>query len=333
MTLRGVFREVAAAQRRAARNEERRQRAHARAAKLQAKLDELEHAAAEAEEYSDRISQLTTIHHAVGDAMDWGEISARPQPVEPSRLSRWEDAAVRERDQFKPTFWQRLFGKEEKLRAQFERDIVEARQRDDVSYQGALKLHRQQSEQWQDENCLATAIVAGDLAAYRSALEELEPLSEMQEMGCEFEVSFPDARTALVDLKVESEKLVPRESKTLTRSGKLSVKAVPQGKFFELYQDYVCGCVLRTGREFFSFLPLSRVVVNVNATLLDTASGHLREQTILSVGMPRSTCEGMNFESVDPSDAMPLFPHRMGFKRSQGFFAIPPLTPPEYPTL
>lgn len=289
---------MGAAQRRAARNEERRRRACARAEKLQAKINEMERAAAEAEEFADRLAQLTSIHHTVGDGMDWQEISARPSPVAPSKMNRWEDAAVRERDMFKPTFWQRIFGKEPKLRAHLEERVAEAKQRDDVSHQGALKLHRQQFEQWQELNSLGTAIVRGDSAAYRRALEELEPLSEMQEMGCEFEVSLPDARTAVIDLKVESEKLVPRASKTLTRAGKLSVKAIPQGKFFELYQDYVCGCVLRTARELFSFLPLTRIVVNVNATLLDSATGHLREQSILSVGIPRATCERMNFESV-----------------------------------
>lgn len=331
MTLRGVLREVGAAQRRAARNEERRQKAYARATKLQAKISEMERAAAEAEGFEERLAQLTSIHHSVGDGMDWSEISAEPAPGAPSKMSRWENAAVRERDLFKPSFWQRLSGKEPKLRTQLEQKIVDAKQRDEVSHQGALKLHQQQFEQWRELNTLGTAIVRGDTAAYQRALEELEPLSEMQETGCEFEVSLPDARTAVIELKVESEKVVPRESKSLTRAGKLSVKAIPQGKFFELYQDYVCGCVLRTARELFSFLPLTRIIVNVNATLLDSASGHLREQTILSLGIPRATCDRMNFESVDPSDAMALFPHRMGFKRSQGFYAIPPLTPPEYP--
>jgi hypothetical protein len=291
----------------------------------------MERATAEAEEFAERLAQLTSIHHNVGDGMDWIEISARPAPVAPAKMTRWAEEATRERDAFKPTFWQRLLGKESTPRTQLDQKIVEARRRDEVSHQGALKLYHQQYDQWRELNALAVAIVGGDTTAYRRALEELEPLSEMQDMGCEFEVALPDARTAVIDLKVESEKVVPRETKTLTRAGKLSVKSIPQGKFFELYQDYVCGCVLRTARELFSFLPLTRIIVNVNATLLDSASGHLREQPILSVGIPRATCERMNFASVDPSDSMSLFPHRMGFKRSQGFHAIQALAPSEYP--
>lgn len=333
MTLRGFLREVQAAQKRAARANERQARLHARALKLQAKADEIERAAAEVEEFEERLQQITTIHHVVGEPVDWMEIRERPVPVSPQRTSRWEDAAVAERNKFKPGFWQRMLGKEAKLREELEKEIVASRNRDDVSHQGALKLHRQQLDHWQELHQLATAILSGNTGSYRQALEELEPLAELQEIGCGWEIAFPDARTAAIDLVVESAKVVPAEAKALTRAAKLSVKTIPQGKFQELYQDYVCGCVLRCAREFFSFLPLQRVVVNVKATLLDSASGHSRPQTILTVGMLRSTLDGMNFTAADPSDAMKLFPHRMGFKRSQGFYPVFPLAPAEYPVI
>jgi hypothetical protein len=333
MTLRGFFREVNAAQKRAARASERHARLHARTLKLQAKADEIERAEAEVEEFEERLQQLTRIHHDVGEPMDWAEIRDRPAPVSPQRTSRWQDAAIDERNKFKPGFWQRIFGKEAALREELERKIVAERNRDDVSYQGALKLHRQQLEQWQELHQLAVAILAGNTDSYRRAIEELEPLAELQEIGCGLEISFPDAITAEIVLVVESEKVVPREAKTLTRSGKLSTKVIPQGKFQELYQDYVCGCVLRCAREFFSFLPLQRVIVNVRATLLDSASGHSKLQTILTAGIAQSTLEGMIFTAADPSDSMKLFPHRMGFKRSQGFYPVQALLPEEYPKI
>jgi len=329
----GFLRGVAAAQRRAQRDSERRARLQARAQKLQDKLDELEHARAEAEEFEERINQLTTAHHQVGEGVDWISLKNTPAQPEPQKKSRWEDAAVLAHKEYKPTLWQRLFGKEKDIRAGLESAIVEARQKDENSYQGALKIHRGHLEEWQQSNHMARAILAGDLNAYKSAYGELDPLSEMKEFGCHLIVSFPDRNSALVSISVESEKVVPSESKSLTRSGKLSIKSIPQSKFNELYQDYVCGCALRAARELFCCLPLSRVIVNANALLLDSSTGHLREQTILSVGITRSTFDRMAFESVDPSDAMKLFSHRMGFKRSQGFFAIQPLLPDEYPTI
>jgi len=333
MTLRGFLREVNAAQKRAARANERQARLHARAAKLQAKADEIERAAAEVEEYEERLSHLTSIHHEVGEPMNWAEIRERPSPIPPQRVSHREDAATRERNNFKPGFWQRILGKELKIREELDLQIVAGRKHDDVSHKDALALHRKQLEQWQELHRLAVTILDGSTDSYRLALDELEPLAELQEIGCNLEVAFINAGTAKIDLVVESEKVVPREAKSLTRNGKVSIKSISQGRFQELYQDYVCGCVLRCAREFFSFLPLQRIIVNVKATLLDSATGNSRPQTILSAGLTRTTLDGMNFTAVDPSDAMKLFPHRMGFKRSQGFHSVQDLSPEEYPRI
>lgn len=101
---------------------------------------------------------------------------------------------------------------------------------------------------------------------------------------------------------------------------------MPRTRFCELYQDYVCGCALRIARELFSFLPLSRVAVHVQTDVLDQATGHMVQQTILSVCMPRAILSQINFKAADPSEAMSLFPHRMGFKKTKGFIGIKPLS-------
>src|ERR1035437_5683703 len=167
MTFRGFVRQVAAAQRRAARNAERMERLQARAAKLQAKLDESERAAAEVEAFEERLQLLTTIHHTVGESINWNEVVAELPPAEPQKSQKREDAAVHARDDFKPNVWQRLFRGEQKVRLQLAQEIVDAKQRDEVSYQGALKLYRQQFEQWQESNRLAAAIINGDTTAYQ----------------------------------------------------------------------------------------------------------------------------------------------------------------------
>lgn len=331
MTLRGAIRSIAAAQRRAAREEERRQRHLMRLAKIQAKVNELESAAAEVEEYAERVAQLTSIHHTVGDAVNWQEMVAAPAPISPVNPHRHETAARHALETFRPGFWQRLFKTAEKRHAQLVAALDTARQRDETEHAQDMRRHQVRMEDWSEKHALADAILRGDIDAYRHAITELAPLAEVTDMGCTLEVQNPDARTIEVVLTVESETVVPREVKSLTKTGKLSSKNLPQGKFQELYQDYVCGCVLRTAREFFSFLPINRVVVNVEAALLDPSTGHIRSQTILSVGMPRATIESLNFPALDPSDAMRHFIHRMGFKRSQGFHAVRPLVASEYP--
>lgn len=100
---------------------------------------------------------------------------------------------------------------------------------------------------------------------------------------------------------------------------------MPKGKFNELYQDYICGCVLRVAREIFSFLPVEFVFINVQSELVNLATGHLEQQTILSVAIPRQTIERLNFETLDPSDSMRNFKHNMKFSKTTGFSIVPDL--------
>lgn len=106
------------------------------------------------------------------------------------------------------------------------------------------------------------------------------------------------------------------------KSGKLSVKQMPKGKFYELYQDHICSCVLRIARELFALLPIEMVLVNCLGNLLSSQTGYMEEKSILSVAIPRKTLEGLNFEMLDPSDSMSNFIHRMAFKRTTGFGGV-----------
>ena len=36
---------------------------------------------------------------------------------------------------------------------------------------------------------------------------------------------------------------------------------MPKGRFHEIYQDYLCGCLLRVAREVFALFPVDTVLV------------------------------------------------------------------------
>jgi len=97
---------------------------------------------------------------------------------------------------------------------------------------------------------------------------------------------------------------------------------MPKGRFFGIYQDYVCGCVLRVARELFALLPTGIVMVTAIGNLLNTQTGYLEEKPILSVAIPRETLEGLNIDGVDPSDLMSNFVHRVSFHKTKGFRAV-----------
>lgn len=116
-----------------------------------------------------------------------------------------------------------------------------------------------------------------------------------------------------------SEVDLQRIGKKILKSGKLSVKDMPKTKYFQLYQDYVCGSAIRLARELFALLPTDMVIVNVLGEVLNTKTGHLEESPILSVAIPRETLQKLNFDMLDPSDSMENFVHNMKFMKTKGF--------------
>ena len=146
-------------------------------------------------------------------------------------------------------------------------------------------------------------------------------MEEISEIGSDINYFFLDRSTVEVTFNVNSEKVIPNESKSLLKSGKLSIKEMPKGKFYELYQDYVCGCVLRIARELFALLPIEEAVITTMSNLLNTQTGYMEKQSILSVFIPKETLCRLNFQMIDPSDSMNNFKHNMNFKKTRGFQA------------
>ncbi len=160
-------------------------------------------------------------------------------------------------------------------------------------------------------------------------IRETDPFADIQSLGSSFEFNVPDQRTIGAVFRVNADEVIPLETRSLLKSGKLSVKRIPTSKFNELYQDYVCSCVLRVAREILALLPVEFVIVTALGTLLDTRSGHIEEQPIVSAAIPRRTLERLNMASIDPSDSMSNFVHRMGFRKTKGFSAIAQVEPSE----
>src|SRR5208283_2621208 len=135
-------------------------------------------------------------------------------------------------------------------------------------------------------------------------------------------------------LKVSGKQIIPAEVKTLTASEKVSAKPMPKGVFHGIYLDYLCGCVLRVAREVFALLPVETLLLTAAAESLDSRSGQTKEQPVLSVLIPRSDFSMLNFEQLNPSDAMDIFQFRGDFKasrKSEAFQPITPLTPADIP--
>jgi hypothetical protein len=181
---------------------------------------------------------------------------------------------------------------------------------------------------------LAPRILAGDHRAYTKALTEFNPFAEIAALGSFIHFVIHHAKFVECVLRVKGRQAIPAEAKSLTASGKVSVKAMPRARFHELYQDHVCGCVLRVAREVMALLPVDTVLVTASVDALDSRTGQPIEQPVLSMAAFRAELNRLDFTALDPSDAIENFLHRGDFKASRksgDFVGIAPLTPADLP--
>lgn len=332
MGWKGVLRSYTAASNRAyraARREARASEREARAAYRRAMEDlrdqELEISEQAVARYELQLRLLATVHHECGPRIDWQALASAPQPTRPPPVTTRTDAATATLEAFRPSFLARLFGAN-KRRAALEGAIVTARRDDDAETQQQLEAYRRACETVEWARQLAAAVLAGDVSRYSDALEGVDAFDELQEVGASLAVSAPDPRLVTVDVILPAaETVVPAEQLSLTQRGKLSKKVLAKTRRHEIYQDYVCGAALRAAREVLAGLPVDAACVTVRCPLVDTSTGHTRATPVLSVFVDRARAESLNYDALDPSDAMANFQHRMGFKKTAGMSPIAPL--------
>ena len=174
-------------------------------------------------------------------------------------------------------------------------------------------------EEWKTLHDMAEKVLAGDVDAYLSVVEEMRPYDDILEYGSDFEVGTDDPKLLEVEFRVKSEDVVPSAEYVLDAKGNLKEKELSKSAYFDLVQDYVCSCILRIARDSFALLPVEKVLIHAVDTILNTATGQDEEITIVSVAIDRERLEKLNFERLDPSDAVTSFPCKMGFKKTKGF--------------
>ncbi|GMV41593.1 MAG: hypothetical protein AMXMBFR64_33090 [Myxococcales bacterium] len=322
MSLNRTLRALAAASRRAERESARRYRERERNMRESAKLAEKDRARHEVELHDALIETLVSVHKDCSDPIDWKSLRDAAAPALPDRSSKNEDGARIELEGYRPGLFTRLFGLTARQRAKLEAAITEGRAMDDAAYRAACAAHDEQRAEWQEQRDLAARVLAGDLDAYVTVIQEMNPFAEIAGLGSSVSFSSDEATMIEATVRVNTDRVVPAESKSLLASGKLSVKAMTPARFNAIYQDYVCGAALRVARELLAILPVEAVDVTATVEGLDTATGRNDVKTILSVQVTRKVASMINFELADPSDCMKNFKHKMKFTKSGGFEPI-----------
>lgn len=282
--------------------------------KEQEKLQQIERNRLEVQLFENKIERIKSIHKEADEPVDWNTVLEYSPPFEKNQMGPRELLAKKKFEKYKPSFFAKLFKQVEKQREKLEQELHKAIQEDQLEY-----------AEWEEMIHTAKRVVAGDIDTYFEVIEEFSPLSDLVEFGSDFEFFTDDSTYMEIEFNVHSEKVVPSETLSLTKTGKVSRKEMPKGKFYDIQQDYVCSCVIRIARDMFAILPIDTIYVHANDNQLNTATGHLENQTILSVKISKQELEKLNFEYIDCSDAIGQFIHNMKFKKTQGFQAVPKL--------
>jgi len=327
MSWKGTVRSIGVAVRAAERDAKRRQRELERQQKQYEKMQELEQAAYEVEVYENDIEIVQSLHKECSVPIVWENIATSQGPETPENTKKHEITARSEAENYKPGFIDGIFNREEKKRIKLKESIASAVEKDELEYKACVSRWEEELNNWKESVALAQLLLKGDGNSKIAAIKDLDPFSEISTLGSSLSVSVGGNGVIEATIHIHGDDIVPCEVKSLLKSGRLSVKKMPKGKFNEIYQDYVCSCALRVANELFSAIPDDLVVVTAIDELLNTKTGHLDKVPILSVCISRSTLQSLNMNSIDPSDSMSNFIHNMSFKKTKGFEAVSRIEP------
>lgn len=322
-TFRSALRSYGVAVRRMELEEKRRARDAAKRFKEQQKMQAIDDARDAVEQWEDYVELLQTMHKLCTDPVDWQEFLDTPTPEVPIHVSLHTAKVQHKIDNFKPSvfdnlLFDRLFSSVEKKKKKLEQQLATAIQKDEKLHADNIEKYRRECEELDYLQSMAKGVLAKEAEHHKNAIEYFDPFSDISGLGSRIEMYFENELVE-VSIHVHSDDLIPDYTLTQTSTGKLSKKKMTKSAFNELYQDHVCSVVLRVARELFNYLLVPCVRVNAVAEMLNTQTGYIEKQTILSVVVPRKTLDNMNLDAIDPSDSMGNFIHAMKFKKTEGF--------------
>jgi hypothetical protein len=286
------------------------------------KMEEQERARFEVEEYEEFIYRIRSFHKDIYETIDWNKLINLDIPLEPSIIIENSKTIEEKIKNYKPSFFERLFNKEEIIKNEMELELKLARNNEELKLKDDLLKWRKEVSDTQEIIEIARGIQTKNLIAYKKAFDEMNTLSELSDLANEFFIDFKSSEKAKTSIVVKDLNILPKIEKSLTKTGKLSTKELSNNKRVDIYQDYICSVALRVGREVFSILPLEYVLLNLKSYILNPINGYLEIETILSVNFVKKTLMSLNFDEIDPSDSMKNFICNMNIKKNLGVIPV-----------
>lgn len=281
--------------------------------KEQAKMEELEKNKLEVELYENKLEMIKSIHKECDQSIDWIEVENSEPPF---RFNEGEKGinelnAIKVLEDYNPSFFDKILGKQDKKIEGLKNNIKIAKKEDEEEYSS-----------WKNSVEVAKRINQQDIDTYFEVIDELKPLDDLLEFGSGFEFFIEEPNWLEVDFDVNTDIVVPKEIKSLTKTGKVSSKQMTKTKYYDIQQDYICSCTLRIARDMFALLPLEYIVINALDDRLDTSTGKYSKEVVLSVKIDKDKLLNLNMDLIDPSDSMDNFECNMKFKKTGGLSIV-----------
>jgi len=325
-TVKGFVRSYSATVRRIEKDHRRRERENALTYQRQLKQESITNVANAVANYTNYVDALTSVHKAAPEPIDWQQILEDPAPQEPVKDNSNENEAIRIFERYIPSFFDKLFGSTKGKREKLNKNILVAKEKDNSEFIKRREQYHAEKLTWEKLQNISREILDKKVTGYKDAIEYFQPLSEISEIGSK--INFTIERDYIItDLHVNGSEIIPNYILTQTSTGKASKKDMPVSKFNALYQDYACSCILRVARELLALIPVKFIIVNAVAELLNTSTGRMEQQPVISAAIFPDTLNRLNLDQIDPSDSMKNFIHNMKFSKTSGFVAVEKIDP------
>jgi len=259
------------------------------------------------DDFNELLDMIRSIHEECSETIDWISLKNKPEPFNNMFPGPREEEALRSLHDAKPGVIGKLIPAAHNNKIKKLNDAVLAAREED----------KQVYDDWENMKKLATQVLSGEIDSYFYVVSEMHPFDEILDYGSDFNIGTDIPNILEVEFHAKTDKVVPNHVLEITKTGKLSSKKMTKTMHYDIAQDYICSCVLRTAREVFALLPIESVVIHV-VDKVQPIIGDEYEDTVLSVLIDRKRFEQISFSGIDASDTIEMFKCNMNFKKTGG---------------
>lgn len=268
--------------------------------------------------YEAHLSTITSLHTIPYTLVSWQQQLLLPPPFHEGEIGPHASPYELKLSAFRQRCYERILPiLMTKRKLALQRKWEQAKLRDQQLY-----------NRWLEDVHLAEQIMQGSHEAYQAAIEKHVPLQAFAQYISSVSYSVISPLAIEVNVHIQPTVVVPNYLLSLTKTGKLSSKEMPKGKYFDYIQDFVCSCSLAIALQLQALLPVDQVYIHCNTTQLDASIGKLTEQTLLSVCYERNHLATIQLAYIDPSNLLQHTKHQMKFMKLSGFKPVTKLAIP-----